>query len=158
MVTHAPTVCSPSRHGEWAAGIFSLIKVTEMMRRRVFLPSAGCKHPRDDFDWKGNNMCVQQEPEPFPPKEYSPPVIVGVDSAAIGGSLGHAALQEYRAPANFAKVSPATPFPLPLLFPLSAASDRHLKVKISRLLQRQVLEDRLSYLWLENIFGDHSDG
>jgi acyl transferase domain-containing protein len=72
-----------------------------MMQHRVFLPTAGCTTPLKAFDWAGHNMRVQQEVEPFP--EDGEPVIMGINSFGIGGSYGHAILEEYRGPAAGAR-------------------------------------------------------
>jgi acyl transferase domain-containing protein len=69
-------------------------QVVQMMKHRVFLPTAGVTKPRTDFDWDGNNMRVQQEVEPFP--EGGEPVIIGTSSFGIGGSYGHVILEEVR--------------------------------------------------------------
>jgi acyl transferase domain-containing protein len=59
-----------------------------MMKRRVFLPTAGVTTPLKAFDWEGHNMRVQQELEPFPP-ESEPGVVIGINSFGIGGSYAH---------------------------------------------------------------------
>jgi acyl transferase domain-containing protein len=62
--------------------MFSLIKGVEMLRRRAFLPSAGVTRPRLDFNWRGNNIVLQREEEPFP--EDDAPLYIGVNSMGIG--------------------------------------------------------------------------
>ena len=64
-----------------------------MLRRRVFLPTAGVTKPRTDFDWAGHNMHVQQTMEPFPEDKK---VVVAVSSFGIGGSYGHVIVREWR--------------------------------------------------------------
>lgn len=54
-------------HAEIAAGLFSVIKAIEMIRRRTFLPTGGASiRPRSDFDWDGSNIRLCLESEPFP--------------------------------------------------------------------------------------------
>jgi len=57
------------------------LQVIEMLRRRVFLPTAGVTEPRKAFDWDGHNARIQMEAEPF--SEGHPPVIVGVNSFGV---------------------------------------------------------------------------
>lgn len=64
--------------------MFSTIKCIEMLRRRVFLPTAGVATPRKDFDWEKNNIHIMQEEEAFPPISEGP-VVIGVNSFGIGG-------------------------------------------------------------------------
>jgi acyl transferase domain-containing protein len=68
-------------------------QAVEMLRRRVFLPTAGVNKPRSDFDWAGHNMAVQQSVEPFPTHKK---VIVAVSSFGIGGSYAHCLVREWR--------------------------------------------------------------
>lgn len=95
--THNPlrvaSIKSNIGHAEIAAGIFSLTKAVEMLRKRVFLPTAGVTKPRSDFDWAGHNMRVQQTVEPFPNDKK---VIIAVSSFGIGGSYGHCLVREWR--------------------------------------------------------------
>lgn len=79
----APSSCCLDRHGETAAGLFSMIKVLAMFEKRLFLPTAGVTQPRKDFDWSGNRMRLVQDLEPFPPLETHGPIIVGVSTSAI---------------------------------------------------------------------------
>jgi acyl transferase domain-containing protein len=74
-------------HPWWRDG-----QVIEMLRRRVFLPTAGVIKPRTDFDWTGHNMRVQQTVEPFPAGKK---VVVAINSFGIGGSYGHVLVREY---------------------------------------------------------------
>ena len=98
-----------------------------MLRHRVFLPTAGVTEPRHAFDWANHSLRVQMEAEPFP--DGQPPVVVGVSSFGIGGSFGHAVLEEYRPP-------PSPPKPIFIkhealgyhLLPLSAHSLAHLRL------------------------------
>lgn len=54
-------------------------KVLEMFRHRAFLPTAGVTLPRQDFDWGGQHMIVQQDTTPFPPLDkIDTPITVGV--------------------------------------------------------------------------------
>lgn len=76
-------------HAELAAGLFSVIKVIEMLREKKFLPSGGCDTPRSDFDWNEANIQVCREIEEFP-KDTK--VHIGVNSFGVGGSYGHAIL------------------------------------------------------------------
>ena len=116
-------------HAEASAGLFSLAKVIEMLRRRVYLPTAGVTTPRTDFDWQGHNMRVIQETEPFGPVESTPPVLMGVNSFGIGGSYSHVIVEEYRPPAVLVQRALARPaFAGPVLLPLSAVSSAHLKL------------------------------
>jgi len=116
-------------HAEVSAGLFSLAKVIEMLRRRVYLPTAGVTTPRTDFDWQGHNMRVIQETEPFGPVESTPPVLMGVNSFGIGGSYSHVIVEEYRPPAALVQRALARPaFAGPVLMPLSAVSSAHLKL------------------------------
>ena len=116
-------------HAECSAGMFSLAKVIEMLRRRVFLPTAGVTTPRTDFDWEGHRMRVIQEVEPFGPVESTAPMLMGVNSFGIGGSYAHVIVEEYRPPTALVKKIQARPaFAGPLLFPLSAVSAAHLKM------------------------------
>ena len=129
-------------HAEVAAGIFSVIKIVQMMKHRTFLPSAGVTCPRKDFEWIKNNMVVQQELEPFPEDE---PVTVGVNSFGIGGAYGHVVMQEYKAPEavrrNLLTSTAASMYALPveetaakgLVFPLSAVSMPHLQLFADRM-------------------------
>lgn len=124
-------------HAEVAAGIFSVIKIVQMMKHRVYLPTAGVTKPRTDFDWDANNMRVQQEIEPFP--EGGEPVVAGISSFGIGGSYGHVILEEYRGSVG-SMVKPAAALPpaaadLPsnYILPLSAVSLAHLKLFAERM-------------------------
>ena len=150
-------------HAEVAAGIFSVIKIVQMMKHRVFLPTAGVTTPRTDYDWAGNNMRVQQEVEPFP--EGGDPVIAGISSFGIGGSYGHVVLEEYRPPAQLvaksaaATASPhavvaaadATAEPTSYLLPLSAVSLPHLKLFAERM--AAYLEERKDAVSLKDLCG-----
>lgn len=116
-------------HAEVSAGLFSLAKVIEMLRRRVYLPTAGVTTPRTDFDWQGHNMRVIQETEPFGPVESTLPVLMGVNSFGIGGSYAHVIVEEYRPPAALVQRALARPtFAGRVLMPLSAVSSAHLKL------------------------------
>lgn len=114
-------------HAEVAAGIFSVIKIVQMLKYRFFLPTAGVTTPRLDFNWEKHNMKVQQELEPFPDDEL---VVVGVNSFGIGGAYGHVVMQEYRPPrptsTGFDEVDEdnGTGY----LMPLSAVSLPHLQI------------------------------
>jgi len=107
-----------------------LQQIVEMLRRRVFLPTAGVTTPRRDFNWEGHNLRVQLEPEPFP--QSSEPVVVGVNSFGIGGSFGHVVLEEYKP----SSLLPSPPKPIFInqddvgyhLLPLSASSTAHLRL------------------------------
>jgi len=57
------------------------MQIIEMLRKRVFLPTAGVRTPRKDFDFEGYNIKLQMEAEPFP-DDVS--VVVGVNSFGIG--------------------------------------------------------------------------
>ncbi len=96
-------------HAEIAAGMFSLIKTIQMLQHKVFLPTAGVTTPLTAYDWAGHNLRVQQEVEPFP--ENGEPVVVGINSFGIGGSYGHAIIEEYRGPAMAAAPSLSSSFP-----------------------------------------------
>jgi acyl transferase domain-containing protein/NADPH:quinone reductase-like Zn-dependent oxidoreductase/thioester reductase-like protein/acyl carrier protein len=128
-------------HAEVAAGIFSVIKIVQMMKHRTFLPSAGVTCPRKDFEWVKHNMVIQQECEPFPDNE---PVTVGVNSFGIGGAYGHVVMQEYKKvePVRRAVLTSASSlWALPaedaaakgLVFPLSAVSMPHLQLFADRM-------------------------
>ena len=130
-------------HAEVAAGIFSVIKIVQMMKHRTFLPSAGVTCPRKDFEWVKHNMVIQQECEPFPDDE---PVTVGVNSFGIGGAYGHVVMQEYKAPEAVRRnllisSTAASMYALPveetaakgLVFPLSAVSMPHLQLFADRM-------------------------
>lgn len=108
-------------HAEVSAGLFSLAKVIEMLRHRVYLPTAGVTTPRTDFDWRANRMKVIQDIEPFSGSE---PVMMGVNSFGIGGSYAHVIVEEFRQSTQPARGELAGP----LVFPLSAVSEQHLKV------------------------------
>jgi len=107
--------------------------MVEMLRRRVFLPTAGVTVPRKDVDWAGLNMIIQMEAEPFP--KSCDPVIVGVNAFGIGGSFSHVVLEEYR------PRQPSPPKPVAIrqsdvgyhLLPLSASSSAHLRLYAERL-------------------------
>lgn len=102
-----------------------------MLRRRVYLPTAGVTTPRQDFDWAGHNVQCQLSPEPFP--ENQPPVIAGVSSFGIGGAFGHVVLEEYR-PSTMIRASPPRAVHIKAeevgfhLLPLSAFSPAHLQL------------------------------
>jgi acyl transferase domain-containing protein len=132
-------------HAEVAAGIFSVIKIVQMMKMRTFLPSAGVTNPRKDFEWTRHNMIVQQDAEAFPDDQA---VVVGVNSFGIGGAYGHVVMEEYKpSPA----VAPTTRTLASLtsmastvgdadesevssyLLPLSAVSLQHLQVYAERM-------------------------
>ena len=136
-------------HAEVAAGIFSVIKIVQMMKHRTFLPSAGVTCPRKDFEWEKHNMIIQQEAEPFPDDE---PVTVGVNSFGIGGAYGHVVVQEYKKPegaslaakGKLRSLTSASSFSGPivdmeeamakgLVLPLSAVSLQHLQLYAERL-------------------------
>jgi acyl transferase domain-containing protein/NADPH:quinone reductase-like Zn-dependent oxidoreductase/thioester reductase-like protein/acyl carrier protein len=128
-------------HAEVAAGIFSVIKIVQMMKHRSFLPSAGVTCPRKDFEWVKHNMVIQQECEPFPDNE---PVTVGVNSFGIGGAYGHVVMQEYTGPEPVRRAlltSASSLWALPvedaaakgLVFPLSAVSMPHLQLFADRM-------------------------
>jgi len=147
-------------HAEVAAGIFSVIKIVQMMKHRVFLPTAGVTTPRTDYDWAANNMRVQQEMEPFP--ENGEPVVVGLSSFGIGGSYGHVVLEEYRVPAHLqlAKAATAMPpviaasvndEPTSYLLPLSAVSMAHLKLFAERM--AAYLDEKKDALDLKDLCG-----
>jgi len=147
-------------HAEVAAGIFSVIKIVQMMKHRVFLPTAGVTTPRTDYDWAVNNVRVQQEIEPFP--ENGEPVVVGLSSFGIGGSYGHVVLEEYRAPAHLqlAKAAAAMPpavaadanaEPTSYLLPLSAVSMAHLKLFAERM--AAYLDEKKDALALKDLRG-----
>lgn len=114
-------------HAELAAGMFSMIKVIEMFRKRRFFPTGGYNiSPRKDFDWDGSNIKLCLDDEPFPSDQ---PVYVGVNSFGVGGSYAHAIVSEYRAQdtTNVAnEEGPNLSELRPLLFSISAASTRHL--------------------------------
>jgi acyl transferase domain-containing protein len=114
-------------HGESSAGLYGVIKVIEMLRRRRFLPSGGCTVPRRDFDWTNANMEVCQTAEAFP---VGSPVCVGVDSFGVGGSYGFAILTESadRKNINSSGGNTATlGSGMPLPVKISAASAEHLE-------------------------------
>ena len=128
-------------HAEVAAGIFSVIKIVQMMKHRIFLPSAGVTCPRKDFEWIKNNMVVQQELEPFPDNE---PVTVGVNSFGIGGAYGHVVMQEYKPPvvvrrnlltsaSSVGALAVEEAAAKGLVFPLSAVSMPHLQLFADRM-------------------------
>jgi len=122
-------------HAEVSAGLFSLAKVIEMMRRRMYLPTAGVTTPRTDFDWEGHNMRVIQTTEPFGPLESTPPVLMGVNSFGIGGSYAHVIVEEYRPPKSSAdRILARHAFEGQVLLPLSAVSNAHLKLYAHELL------------------------
>ena len=52
-----------------------------MLRKRVFLPTAGVQTPRKDFDFAGHGIQLQTKAEPFPDDES---VVMGVNSFGIG--------------------------------------------------------------------------
>ena len=116
-------------HAELSAGMFSLIKVLEMFRKRTFFPTGGDSiTPRTDFDWHGSNIKLCQEDEAFPSDEQ---IFIGVNSFGVGGSYAHAVVTEYPG----YKVNPlrestqyhSTQMNIrPLLFTISAASAHHL--------------------------------
>jgi acyl transferase domain-containing protein len=91
-----------------------------MLQHKLFLPTAGVNTPLKAYDWDGHNLRVQQDVEPFPAD--AEPVVVGVNSFGIGGSYGHAILEEYRGPAvPVAAATAGSSFPR-LLSSLSTAS------------------------------------
>ena len=114
-------------HGESSAGLYGVIKVIEMFRKRHFLPSGGCTVPRRDFDWTSANMEVCQTAKAFP---VGSPVCVGIDSFGVGGSYGFAILTESieteeikSSGGNTATLGPGMPLPVQI----SAASSEHLE-------------------------------
>ncbi len=125
-------------HAELSAGMFSLIKAIEMIRKRRFFPTGGQNiTPRKDFDWKGNNIKLCQESEAFPPGEQ---IYIGVNSFGVGGSYAHVVVTEYKE--DDGRMLKAADSLLHsalnrLLFTVSAASTRHLD---------QYEEDILKYL------------
>lgn len=112
-------------HAELAAGMFSMIKVIEMIRKRTFFPTGGNSiSPRKDFDWDGSNIKLCLDNEPFPSDQ---PVYIGVNSFGVGGSYAHAIVTEYRGKENVvASEGFGMPNSTPLLFTISAASAKHL--------------------------------
>ena len=119
-------------HAEIAAGLFSTIKVIEMLRRRKYLPTGGSSiSPRKDFDWDESNITLCLESEPFPADRC---IHMGVNSFGVGGSYAHAILSEYRkenitceAPAIASEEKEAEKsLQMPIIFPISAASMQHL--------------------------------
>lgn len=60
-----------------------------MLRRRTYLPTAGVRTPRSDFDWSGHRMRVIQAEESFGDEATTPPVLMAVNSFGIGGSYAH---------------------------------------------------------------------
>ena len=119
-------------HAELSAGMFSLIKVCEMIRKRTFFPTGGHNiTPRTDFDWEGNNIKLCCESESFPTDEQ---IFFGVNSFGVGGSYSHAVITEYqckneddlRVQSTVVNAHPQT-LVHPLLLNISAASTRHLE-------------------------------
>lgn len=123
-------------HAEIAAGMFSLIKVIEMLKRRTFLPTGGhLISPRKDFAWDENNIRLCLDNEPFPANQK---VFIGVNSFGVGGSYAHTIVSEYCGGAEDTfkdlKKGNSQVKICPLLFIISAASTRHLEEYENRLL------------------------
>lgn len=112
-------------HAEVAAGLFSLIKVIEMLQRRVYLPTAGVTKPRSDFDWVANRMAIIQEEESFS-ETSKVPVVMGVSSFGIGGSYAHVVVEEFFP--KPAKSPYHNSYQGPYVLPLSAASEQNLQL------------------------------
>ena len=128
-------------HAEVAAGMFSLIKASEMIRQRTFFPTGGrAITPRTDFDWEGNNIRLCLESEGFPVNEET---FIGVNSFGVGGSYAHAVITEYTCEDDDASQiqilgasdSYFSSLLRPLLLNISAASTRHLEKYEEDLLQ-----------------------
>ena len=130
-------------HAEIAAGLFSTIKVIEMLRRRTFLPTGGSPiSPRQDFDWDESNIALCLESSPFPINKC---IHMGVNSFGVGGSYAHAILCEYQgesamhdSEASFIaseEKQEKRSLQMPLIFPISAASVQHLDTYESQIAQ-----------------------
>ena len=80
-------------HMEAAAFHCSLLKVVLMMQRRTFAPiSRNFSELNPEIDFRGSNITVQTECEPFPDR----PVVAGINSFGFGGANGHCVVREFR--------------------------------------------------------------
>lgn len=78
-------------HLEPASGVASLIKMSLCLYYSRLTPNANFREPNQNIDFELNNLSVQTEVEPIPTGDK--PVIVGINSFGIGGTLGHVILE-----------------------------------------------------------------
>lgn len=149
-------------HAEISAGLFSTIKVVEMLKRRTFLPTGGRDiSPRQDFDWNNSNIKLCLDSERFPAKKR---VCIGVNSFGVGGSYAHAILCEYQGEqhgfrqgnvlqtSNRKNMDNDTKIESPLIFSISAASIQHLDEYESRIVSYLCCNPSINMLGLCGYF------
>jgi acyl transferase domain-containing protein/acyl carrier protein len=121
-------------HLEAAAGIAGVCKTLLQMRHRTLVPSLHSAQLNEFIDFAHSPFVVQQQLEPWPPKEIDgvvQPLRAGVSSFGAGGSNAHIILE---AAAISASVSDGAAIELaPRIFPLSARNEEQLRQAAMRL-------------------------
>ncbi|MCX7293788.1 type I polyketide synthase, partial [Janthinobacterium sp.] len=130
-------------HGESAAGIAGLTKVLLQMRHGQLAPSLHARQLNPNIDFSQTPFVVQQElAEWVRPvleidgvrREY--PRLAGLSSFGAGGANAHVIIEEYRAGASVAPVTPGrTGAERPALVLLSAKNAARLRERVAQLLE-----------------------
>lgn len=118
-------------HLEAAAGIAGVCKTLLQMRHRTLVPSLHSGELNEFIDFAHSPLVVQQELEPWQPKQIDgvvQPLRAGISSFGAGGSNAHVILEAVETDAPAAQDDRG-----PRIFPLSARNEDQLRQVAERL-------------------------
>ena len=116
-------------HTQAAAGVGGIIKMIEAMRHGILPKTLHVDEPSSHVDWSAGGIRLLTEAQPWPALER--PRRAAVSSFGISGTNAHVIIEE--APRPVAETRPRPVAELPVLWPLSAATQDALGTQALRL-------------------------
>jgi acyl transferase domain-containing protein len=121
-------------HTESAAGVAGLIKLALSLEHRAIPASLHCAHPNPGIDWESNRLRVPAATEPWQPAAGETSCIGAVSSFGFSGTNAHLVVSE--PPAGSTVSTDEKDTPASYVFPLSARSERALRIMAAQLADR----------------------
>jgi acyl transferase domain-containing protein len=121
-------------HTESAAGVAGLIKLALSLQHRAIPASLHCAHPNPEIDWESNHLRVPATTEPWAPAAGETTCIGAVSSFGFSGTNAHLVVTEPPARSTVSIDGKGTP--AGYVFPLSARSERALRIIAAQLADR----------------------
>ena len=121
-------------HAESAAGVAGLIKLVVSLQHRAIPASLHCERRNPEIDWDSNHLRVPTSTEPWLPAVGETVRIGAVSSFGFSGTNAHLVVTE--PPADSMAGVDGNDAPSSCVFPLSARSERSLRIMAAQLADR----------------------
>jgi myxalamid-type polyketide synthase MxaD len=121
-------------HAESAAGVAGLIKLALSLERREIPASLHCSPPNPGIDWQSNRLRVPTAAEPWRLSPGQSSRVGAVSSFGFSGTNAHLIIGE--GPAGSRRGNGAEEHPASWVVPLSARSERALRIMAAQLADR----------------------